>query len=84
MCLAVPGKVIEIISSDNLLDLKGKINFAGIIKEVCLAYVPEVKINDYVIVHAGFALSIIDEQEAKQTLDDLATIKNFDEGVAKL
>ncbi|PHV63985.1 HypC/HybG/HupF family hydrogenase formation chaperone [Cyanobacterium aponinum UTEX 3222] len=83
MCLAVPGKVIEITSSDNLLDLKGKISFAGIIKEVCLAYVPEVKINDYVIVHAGFALSIIDEQEAKQTLDDLATIKNFDEGVAK-
>ncbi|WPF88681.1 HypC/HybG/HupF family hydrogenase formation chaperone [Cyanobacterium aponinum AL20118] len=84
MCLAVPGKVIEITSSDNLLDLKGKISFAGIIKEVCLAYVPEVKINDYVIVHAGFALSIIDEQEAKQTLDDLATIKNFDEGVTKL
>ena len=63
MCLAVPGK-IENISGDEPLSRTGKVNFGGIIKEVSLAYVPEAKIGDYVIVHAGFAISKIDEEEA--------------------
>ncbi|MBN1869740.1 MAG: HypC/HybG/HupF family hydrogenase formation chaperone [Candidatus Omnitrophica bacterium] len=63
MCLAIPGK-IENISGDELLSKKGKVNFGGILKEVSLAYVPEARAGDYVIVHAGFAISKVDEEEA--------------------
>ena len=63
MCLAVPGK-IETISGDDPLTKKGRVNFSGIIKEVSLAYVPEALIGEYVIVHAGFAISKVDEDEA--------------------
>lgn len=73
MCLAVPGKVLSIMGDDPLMK-KGKVSFGGIIKEVSLAYVPDVKIGDYVIVHVGFALSIIDEEAATQTLQDLQTM----------
>lgn len=73
MCLAVPGKVISIEENserngNSSLWRTGKVSFGGIIKEVSLAYVPEVKIGDYVIVHVGFALSIVDSEEAEQTL----------------
>jgi hydrogenase expression/formation protein HypC len=75
MCLGVPGKVIEI--QDNSLGMAmGKVDFAGITKEVCLAYVPEVKIGDYVIVHVGFAISQVDEEEAMQVFEYL---KEMDE-----
>ncbi|MEA5508681.1 HypC/HybG/HupF family hydrogenase formation chaperone [Crocosphaera sp. UHCC 0190] len=67
MCLAVPGKVVS-ISGDEPLLKKGKVSFGGVIKEVSLAYVPDVKIGDYVIVHVGFALSILDEEAAEQSL----------------
>lgn len=70
MCLAIPGKVISIEGNEPLLR-KGKVSFGGIIKEVSLAYVPDVKIDDYVIVHVGFALSIIDQKEAEETLSYL-------------
>lgn len=76
MCLAIPGKVIS-IEGNNPLEKTGKVSFGGIIKEVSLAYVPEVKIDNYVIVHVGFALSIIDENEAKQTLADLEEMKTL-------
>ena len=69
MCLAVPGKIISIVGEDPLLKA-GKVSFGGVVKEVSLAYVPEAKVGDYVIVHVGFALSILDEHEAKQTLAD--------------
>jgi hydrogenase expression/formation protein HypC len=63
MCLGVPGKVINI--EDNPLGVRmGKVSFGGIVKEVCLAYTPEAQIEDYVIVHAGFAISRLDEKEA--------------------
>ena len=78
MCLAVPGKIIS-ISNDDLLMRSGRIDFNGIIKEISLAYVPEAEINHYVIVHAGFALSIIDENEALaslKTFQDLAKFEN--------
>jgi hydrogenase expression/formation protein HypC len=70
MCLAVPGKIISIGGNDPIMRA-GKVNFGGIIKDVNLSYVPEAKINDYVIVHVGFALSIVDEKEASQVFEYL-------------
>lgn len=72
MCLAVPGKIVS-ISGDDLMKT-GKVSFGGILKEVNLGYLPEAKIGDYVIVHVGFALSIVDPEAAEQTLADLAVI----------
>ncbi len=70
MCLGVPGKVVKI--EENPLGMTmGRIDFAGITKDVCLAYVPEVKLGDYVIVHVGFAISQVDEDEAMQVFDYL-------------
>jgi hydrogenase expression/formation protein HypC len=68
MCLAVPGKIVSISDRDSLLRM-GRISFGGIIKQVSLAYVPEAVVDDYVIVHVGFALSILDRDEAEQTLN---------------
>ncbi|MBL1211556.1 HypC/HybG/HupF family hydrogenase formation chaperone [Geminocystis sp. GBBB08] len=76
MCLAIPGKVVS-IEGENSLEKKGKVSFGGILKEVSLAYTPEAEIGNYVIVHVGFALSIIDEKEAQQTLRDLAQISLY-------
>jgi hydrogenase expression/formation protein HypC len=73
MCLAVPGKVMEIVGDDPLLRA-GKVSFGGILKDVNLACVPEAKVGDYVIVHAGLAISILDEQEAAITLEYLDQI----------
>ncbi|BFM41344.1 HypC/HybG/HupF family hydrogenase formation chaperone [Synechocystis sp. LKSZ1] len=73
MCLAVPGQVLSIIGDDPLFRT-GKVSFGGVMREVSLAYVPEVQVGDYVIVHVGFALSKVDEAAAQQTLDDLAEI----------
>jgi hydrogenase expression/formation protein HypC len=66
MCLAVPGKIIEIYEAHGLL--MGKIDFGGVTREACLTYVPEAKVGDYTIIHVGFALNLIDEQEAMETL----------------
>ncbi len=71
MCLAVPGKVIEIYEEAGLK--MGKIDYSGTVNKACLAYVPEVKVGQYVIVHAGFAISVLDEDEAEevfQTFDE--------------
>jgi hydrogenase expression/formation protein HypC len=75
MCLAVPGKIMSIdeTSPDPLLRV-GKVSFGGILKEVSLAYVPEAKLGDYVIVHVGFAISTLDEQEAERVFEDLQQI----------
>jgi hydrogenase expression/formation protein HypC len=78
MCLAIPGK-IERISGDDPLTRMGKVNFGGILKEVCLAYVPEVKVGDYVIVHVGFALSKVDEHEASKIFEYLKQMKDLSE-----
>ena len=75
MCLAIPGKVIS-ISGDKPFERIGKVNFGGIIKEVNLAYVPEAKVDDYVIVHVGFAISTLDESEANRVFEYL---KQMDE-----
>ena len=70
MCLGVPGKVIE-MSEDPLGMTMGKVDFSGIVKEVCLAYVPEVTLGDYVVVHVGFAISVVDEDEAQEVFEFL-------------
>jgi hydrogenase expression/formation protein HypC len=66
MCLAVPGRVEQTMEKDGVR--MGKVNFGGIVKEVCLAYVPEIEVGDYTIVHVGFALTRIDEASAQKTL----------------
>jgi hydrogenase expression/formation protein HypC len=80
MCLGVPGQVIE-ITPNATGTLMGKANFGGIVKEICLAYVPEAKLGDYVIVHAGFALNIIDEAQAQEifaTLKEMGDLSKLD------
>ena len=74
MCLAVPGKILSITGEDPLLRT-GKVSFAGVVKEVSLAYVPEAEVGQYAIVHVGFAISIVDESEAQKTLDYLQQIQ---------
>jgi hydrogenase expression/formation protein HypC len=73
MCLAVPGKIIN-IGTEEPLERTGKVSFGGVVKEVCLAYVPQARTGDYVIVHVGFALSIVDEAEAARTFEYLEQI----------
>lgn len=66
MCLGIPGKIVAIYEVDGLK--MGKVDFGGVQRETCLAYVPDAKIGDYTIVHVGFALNLIDEAEAQLTL----------------
>jgi hydrogenase expression/formation protein HypC len=78
MCLAVPGRVVEIIDGGDIAFRVGKVDFGGIRKEVNLAYVPEAEIGKYVLVHVGFAISVIDEEEAQrvfQYLEELGGLK---------
>jgi hydrogenase expression/formation protein HypC len=70
MCLAVPGQIIS-ISEGEPLERSGRVSFGGIVKEVSLAYVPEARVGDYVIVHVGFALSIVDAEEASKVFEYL-------------
>jgi hydrogenase expression/formation protein HypC len=71
MCLAVPGKVLSIDAKPGDVLPMAKVSFGGIAKDVCLAYVPEVAVGDYVIVHAGFAISQLNEEEAKEVFESL-------------
>ncbi len=73
MCLGVPG-LVESVTEDALGMRMGRVSFGGVVKEVCLAYVPEAKVGDHVLVHVGFGLSVIDEEEARRTLEALATM----------
>ena len=77
MCLAIPGKVEEITTEGGLR--VGRVNFGGVVKRVCLDYVPEVEVGDYTIVHVGFALSKIDEETAEQTLEEFRKMGILDE-----
>ena len=70
MCLAVPGQIIELIDESSLLP-QARVAFGGIVKQVCLAYTPEARNGDYVLVHAGFALSVVNEVEAQRVFDTL-------------
>lgn len=80
MCLAVPGRVLEIYHEDDLR--MGRIDFSGTVNRVCLDFVPEVQEGQYVIVHAGFAISLLDEDEAQQSLRTLEEFSRTSEGEA--
>jgi hydrogenase expression/formation protein HypC len=80
MCLAIPGKVEEIVTEGGLR--VGRVNFGGVVKSVCLDYVPEVEVGDYTIVHVGFAISKIDEETAEQTLSDFRAMGVLDAELA--
>ncbi|HTW88135.1 MAG TPA: HypC/HybG/HupF family hydrogenase formation chaperone [Candidatus Binataceae bacterium] len=67
MCLGVPGRIVRVLDQHGLR--MGEIDFGGVTRQVCLAYVPEAIVGDYAIVHAGFAISRMDEEEAARTLD---------------
>jgi hydrogenase expression/formation protein HypC len=73
----VPGKIIELYEANGLH--MGKVDFGGVTKEVCLAYVPEAKVGDYTLIHVGFALNLLDEAEALETLDLLRQIGAVEE-----
>jgi hydrogenase expression/formation protein HypC len=78
MCLAVPGNILSIVGDDPIFR-SGQVNFGGIVKEINLSYVPEAKKGDYVLVHVGFALSIVNQDEAEKTLAFLRQMGELDE-----
>ena len=77
MCLSIPGKITQIYEDGSLL--MGKVDFGGVLKEVCLDYVPEAQTGQYVLIHVGFAISVLDEDEAMVRLDTIREIENFEE-----
>jgi hydrogenase expression/formation protein HypC len=77
MCLGVPGKIVEIYELNNLL--MGKIDFGGVMRETCLAYIENPQVGQYVIVHVGFAISTLDEDEALRTLEVLRDMGDLSE-----
>jgi len=70
MCLGIPGKILSITEQDGAIRM-GRVSFSGIVKEVCLAYTPEAAVGEYVIVHVGFAISTLDEVEARRVFEYL-------------
>jgi hydrogenase expression/formation protein HypC len=82
MCLAVPGQVESIHEEHG--SRMGRVNFGGVVKEICLAYLPDIAVGDYTIVHVGFAISKIDEASALATLKTFADLGLLDEGLAEL
>lgn len=76
MCLAIPGKIVS-VSDGEPLSKTGKVDFGGVIKEISLAYLPDVKVGEYVIVHVGFALSKVDEEEAKKIFEYYKEMDEF-------
>lgn len=76
MCLGVPGKIVDIYERDGLK--MGKVDFGGVAREACLAYVPEAQVGDWAMIHVGFALNLLDEQEAQETLALLNEIAALD------
>ncbi len=77
MCLGVPGKIVDIYEANGLR--MGKIDFGGVSREACLEYVPEAQIGDYTVIHVGFAISQLSEEEAQETLQLLREIANLEQ-----
>lgn len=77
MCLGVPGKIVEIYEKNGLK--MAKVDFGGIFREACLDYVPEAQVGEYCVIHVGFAISLLSETEAMETLDLLRQISNIEE-----
>ena len=82
MCLAVPGRIESVREEQGTR--MGKVNFGGVVRDVCLAYVPEALVGDYTIVHVGFALSRIDEAQALETLRTFAEMGLLEDGLAEI
>ena len=79
MCLAIPGKIMSTTGDDDPITRSARVSFGGVVKEVSLAYLPEARVDDYVIVHAGFALSVVDEAEAKTVFEYLTKLAAEDD-----
>ncbi len=79
MCLAIPGKILTIFEEKNLGLRRGKVDFSGIRKDVSLDYTPEARVGDYVLVHVGFALTVVDEAEAHRVFQALRDLDQLDE-----
>jgi hydrogenase expression/formation protein HypC len=77
MCLGIPGRIVEVHQSEGLA--QGIVDFGGVRREVCLAYVPDAKVGDYAVVHVGFAITLVDEDEAKRTYEALKEMSRLDE-----
>lgn len=77
MCLAIPGKITEIHQKDSLR--MAKVDFGGIVKEICLEYTPEAQVGDYALIHVGFAISLMDEEEARETLKLIKDVAEFED-----
>ena len=77
MCLGVPGRIVEIEEKNGLK--MAKVDFGGIFREACLDYVPEAQVGEYCVIHVGFAISLLSEAEAMETLDLLKQISNLEE-----
>src|ERR1035437_9955031 len=82
MCLAIPGKVVEVFDQQGMR--MAKVQFGGIVREACLEYVPETQVGDYVLVHVGFAISRVDEEEAQRTYQLLEELDNVTEQKARV
>ncbi len=80
MCLGIPGKITEIYEKDSLK--MAKIDFGGIAKEVCLAYTPEAEVGNYALIHVGFAISLMDEEEAQETLKLIKEVVDFENEIS--
>jgi len=79
MCLGVPGKIVETYEKGGLP--MAKVDFGGVFREACLSYVPEAQVGEYCIIHVGFAISVLSESDAMETLDLLKQIGAFDEEI---
>ena len=81
MCLGVPGKIVEVYESNGLQ--MAKVDFGGIFREACLSYVPEAKVGEYCIIHVGFAISLLSEKDAMETLELLRQMGSIEEELGK-
>lgn len=84
MCLAVPGKIMD-VSGESDLERRARVDFGGIFKDISLAYVPDARVGEYVLVHVGFALSRVDEEEARKVfeyLKEMEELAELEEGEA--
>ena len=84
MCLAVPGRVVEIIDASNVAFRQAKVDFGGIRKDINLAYTPEAEVGKYVLVHVGFAISVIDEAEANRIFEYLKQMGGLEEELGEV
>jgi hydrogenase expression/formation protein HypC len=79
MCLAIPGKIVSVSAETDEINRPAKVSFGGILKEINLCFVPEASVGDYVLVHVGVALSVVDEEQAHETLNYLRQMGELDE-----